>query len=270
MKRSIAIILLAVFMLSALSSCGGVPDFVPVEKDSVESLNWILGGKKDINIEEYYSLFEEAYNSVKETEEYEDRDAEWSFVAISKEGEDKVSSYVISYLGEDRFNVSISGKTSSEEGPVRYSVVNSALASFAHDKFFKFDNYTVKATVKFVISAGVPTDGGTVRTEDEVLNESEQTLSGSELSVPTVSNAVIQALMVERFTDDYKLSKDGTRITGLNGYEEKTEEKADSVDMYYWDVLINGELTAKDDVGTTAVADGDEITVVYVLRHPGE
>ena len=270
MKKITAIICLAVLMLAAFSSCEKVPDFVPIEKDSIETLNWTSGKRKDINREEYFVPFADAYNAVTGNGAYIDREAEWSVIAVCREEDDNNSLYMISYLGEDTFNVSINGKTGSETGDTRYSVVNPDLAAFAREKFLTLEKSTVKASVKFVISAGIPDENGTARAEDEVLNVSEQTLDASELDVPTVSEAVIQAVMVERFTDDVKLSENGLRVKGLSGYKNGVNQDGDEINVCFWNVYLNGEKLSETTVETTPLSDGDEIVVIYEIIDPEE
>ena len=268
MKKITAIICLAVLILAAFSSCEKAPDFVPMDADSIETVDWASGNRKDINKEEYYPLLAEAYNSVTGTGEYKDGNPEWTVVVSCKEEENLNSLYMISYLGEDTFNVSINGKAGIEEGQTRYSVENPDLAAFAREKLLTVENYSVTVTVKFVISAGIADEDGTVRAEDEILDVSEQVVSGNEIDPPTVSDAELQALVGGNFATDRKLSGDGKRVGGLNGYDEKSVQGDDSVDIYYWDSFLNGEKLPEAAVATTVISDGDEITVMYTVSHP--
>ncbi len=272
MKKLIALIYLTALTLALFASCGKAPDFIPMEKGSIVSVNWAQGGsRKDINNADVFDALADAYNSATETSSFKDDGHEWSVAVVCGDEKAGISMYHISYLGDDRFDVSISGKASTAEGNTRYSVVNPELSKLAESEFFTYESVSAKVSVKFVISAGVPDEDGTVRAEDEILNASEQTLTGNEVDLPTVSQAIVQALALEDFADGYEISKDSNfRIISLGGYEEKMENKADTADLFRWEISLNGEAVDGENAASTAVSDGDEVTVRYILKHPGE
>ena len=272
MKKVIALVCLTALILTLFASCGKAPDFIPMEKGSVTSVNWTQGGgRKDINKAEIFDALADAYNSAPETSSFKEDGHEWSVAVVCGDENTGLSIYHISYIGDDKFDVSISGKASPTEENTRYSVVNPELSKLAEAEFFTYEPVNAKVNVKFVICAGVPDEDGTARSEDEILNESEQTLSGNEVDRPTVSQAIVQALALEDFADGYEISKDSNfRIISLGGYEEKTENKADTADLFRWEISLNGEAVEGENAASTAVSDGDEVTVRYILKHPGE
>ena len=249
------------------AACGAAPEFIPMDAESVTVVNWVsAGNRKDIDSEEYYSGIAEAYNSVTETDEYEDGSEIWSIIVVCQkdgENENDVSLYHISYIGTDTFDVSVSGAATPEGKDVRYSVVNEKLAEYASANMLTIQSTYTRVKVRFSVDDGIVEEDGTVNEGERVLSESEQTLAGNEFDLPTLSEAVVQALMVENFTDDYDVAFDDLRINAIAGYENITDTEGESARIYRWELFLNGEKVLISEAKNTVVNEGDEIAVRY-------
>ena len=273
MKRFLLFICIVSLVCPAIVSCGKSEPahaFVPMEKNDVASVNWAAGVlDKDIDTEEYRAHIADAYNSVTETKPEESAKAKHGILVICGEGDDQ-SLYLISYLGDARFNISVNGGAVNGESGVRYSVVNKELENVFKNELLQYKTVTASVNVKFVLSAGTPAKDGTVRDSDELLAGTEQTVSGNETALPKLLGAVMQTLFTGDFAESKKISDDGSRIEELNGYKEEIINKEETADIYRWEYYLNGERVASGDAASVSIKDGDEIVVKYVLTHPGE
>ncbi len=271
MKKIAALICLTALVCAAFASCGKAPEFFAMDEDRVVSLYWETNAVKDIDKEEYFKGFAEAYNSVTETGCYEDEDAIYSFIAACA-GDDGLPSvlYRVSYIGEDTFNVTIMGNGAPSEDNAKYSVENVKLKEFMDEKFLTVEKVDVKVDVKFVLAAGTPAEDGGARAEDEIIGEVEQTLEGDEADLPTAFDAVMKTLTLSGITDDYKISGDGKMVVSMNGYKNTEGAVDGEVRLYRWRAFLNGEEISNPDLDAVTVSDGDEIAIKYVASKPGE
>ncbi len=271
MKKATALICAIVLVCVSLVSCGGkAPDFIPIEKGDVVTVNWTYGAiNKEIDKEKIRADVADAYNSVTGTKPYDPREVKHGILVVCGEG-DGQSLYVISYLGDARFNVSVNGSATPNGGNIRYSVVNEDLEKIFNDELLQVEPVNVTADVKFVLAEGTSAPDGSERETDEVLYESKQDFEGSEAALPNLLGAVMQTLFTGDFAESKKISADGSKIEELNGYEETIINKEETADIYRWEYYLNGERVESGDASSVALNDGDEIVVKYVLRHPGE
>ena len=276
MKKHISLILVVLFVCTAFVSCGKAPDFIPISDIAAATLSWASATGKDINKEEYVKGFIDAYNSVTETEKYDEgdnADAEWRVVLVSEEEGKEPDVVLVSYLGDNRFNVSVNGSAAakaSEDKTVKYLVVNEALAEFAEVNLLSSKSVSAAVKVAFSFEAGTPDAEGKVREADEDIGETEQTVVGNEEDRPTVSDAVRQALMLGGVTDDYVMHEGASGVESINGCDEYINSDAETgkTEILKWQISLNGEVLPSGSEASTEIADGDEITVTYVVTTP--
>jgi|GEM_PF-2120137 len=267
MKKIVTLIVFTALLLTALYSCGKaeIPAFIPIEDGATVHLYWGSGASKNIDTEERAALVVEAYNSAAETKEYEEGGkAEWLLVIVCESGEGDTTVYTVSSLGDDRFNVSISGAAAPEGEDVKYLVVNEALSKVAVDELLNDRPINVSVHVKIALSAGTPDADGVIREEEEVILESDQTLSGSEANIPTAYSAVVQALMLDGNVD-YELYENTSRISSIAGFKEDVTGSDGSVENLHWQLSVNGEVIPTGEALQKTAVDGDEIALTYVL-----
>ena len=83
MKKITALVCLTALILTLFASCGKAPDFIPMEKGSVTSVNWTQGGsRKDINNADIFDALADAYNSATETSSFKEDGHEWSVAVV--------------------------------------------------------------------------------------------------------------------------------------------------------------------------------------------
>ncbi len=273
MKKYLSLILAVVIICSAVASCGKAPDFIPINDSGNISMNWASSSGKNINSDDYKKGFVEAYNSVTETKKYDEGDNEdalWRIVLISEEEGKDPDIFLVSYLGDNRFNVSVNGSVAakaSEDKNVKYLVENEKLANYANDELVAYKEVSAAVNVAFSFGAGTPDADGNIREADEPIGETKQTVIGNEQDLPSVTNAIKQALITGAVTDDYEMPEGASCVESINGHKTsiKNGSAGEAVEILMWQAAVNGEVVPSGEEASTVIEDGDEITVTYVV-----
>lgn len=265
MKRLASFILVFIFALSALASCGEsvtAPDrFIEIPEGSAVTLNFASGGApKKIDTPSLRAKAVEAYNSVTTFGKYDTKADASSSVVLTAASDGGQSVFLISRLGGGRFNVSVNG-AAADGGNYKFLVENEALETFYDRELMTINEIDATVSVRFVLAEGTPDENGALRASDETLSERDVTVHALEINMPSVLEAVVKAL--DEGDIEFAANEKSGFPKEIAGYGDVVEAGDEGVTHLSWVYELNGESLGAGGAAATDVTDGDVITVRY-------